>query len=259
MAKEAAFKWTGTVVLLWAAGGCDAGPGPSAVGNRPPEVSQLVYSPQVVDLDDEATPYVLEDGHVEVPLAIQVEAEDPEGGLSHVAYAVQAPGAGSDAVSAGTLARDEQGAWAAETVLELPIGAVGTYQLLVFAVDEQGRPGNQVRGSLRFIHTGSPPVIEAVAVEPAVIRPPATVRLTATVSDPEGLLNVARVEARGTGGIVRFLRDEGLDGDEGAGDGLFTVRFDVPAAAPGIQAYVVRAFDRAGLASEAVVAEVGVE
>lgn len=91
---------------------------------------------------------------------------------------------------------------------------MGPYTVLVYAVDDEERLSNQVRGTLWFWATGGPPVIEEVQVldtlrRPAPGEPPVVFQVVARVSDPDGLENILRVELRVNNGAPILLCDDG--------------------------------------------------
>lgn len=77
-------------------------------------------------------------------------------------------------------------------------------------------------------------------------------RMVVYVDDPDGLSDIERVELFLEGGLATGiqLNDDGLDGDDQAGDGAFTFQTAVPAGLPsGIVTLEVIAFDNSGNAS----------
>jgi hypothetical protein len=130
------------------------------------------------------------------------------------------------------------------------------YSLIVYATDQQTAVSNQVRGLIEYqLLGGEPPVILSVE-GPESITPPAIWSYVAEVTDPDGLGNIARVEARTLGQTFEMLDDggEGSDsGDEVADDGRFTVTFEVPEGTePTTAQFQFQAFDRQGNESEIV-------
>ena len=85
-------------------------------------------------------------------------------------------------------------------------------------------------------------------------------RIVATVSDPDGLANIARVEVRVNGGSPFLLCDDGgqgacngsASGDDESGDGLYTVTFGFGSGNTGTFSMEFVAVDRAGLESNRV-------
>jgi len=233
----------GAALLL---AGCDSVTDGQPLDGRPPEVSDFAFSPDSLDFDD-----VLAGDSAAVELALSVRATDPDGRIDRVRYTVT--GQFEGAVAAGTMADGGDGVYTAAPAFRLGRDQRGRYSVLVYAVDDDGRLSNEVRGLFTLTGVGlGPPVVEAID-GPAEFRPPGVLRFVVTVSDPDGLGDVARVELTAPAGGVFQLFDDGRTfGDEVAGDGRFTAAFDVPEAAPGPQTFVFRAFDRDGLVSEDV-------
>lgn len=234
----------GAALLL---AGCDSVTDGQPLDARPPEVSAFAFSPDSLDFDDVATP----GDSAAVELALSVRAADPDGEIDRVRYTVTGPFEGE--IAAGTMEPTGDGAYAATASFRLGRDQRGRYSVLVYAVDDGGLLSNQARGTFELTGVGlGPPVVEAVE-GPEEFRPPGVLRFVVTVSDPDGLGDVARVELTAPAGGVFQLFDDGQTfGDEEAGDGRYTAAFDVPEAAPGPQTFVFRAFDRDGLASEDV-------
>lgn len=254
-------------ILLWvltsgglALSGCDSTPGPAPVDDRPPVVSNLAYSPQRIDLSEGA--YQVQDSMVTFPLVVQVTAGDPDGDVSDVVYQLQSVAVQPATLASGPMTPIGEGRYEASTPVSLPISQTGNYTLTVYAVDMDGRLGNQVRGSVALVNSSHPPVVVSVEAIPSVIRPPYPIDFTliATVSDPDGLGNVARVEGHAPNGSIFALYDDGVSfGDQVRGDGKYTASFTVDDAAPGVQVFTIQAFDRAGLSSPPFQKEVTVE
>jgi len=79
-----------------------------------------------------------------------------------------------------------------------------------------------------------------------------SMKMLAFVSDPDGLSDIDRVELFLEGGVPTgfFLNDDGLDGDDFAGDGIYTFQILTPVGlAPGSMTLEVVAFDRSGNSS----------
>lgn len=251
--------------------GCDAVPGAAPLDQRPPVLSDLVFSPQVIVA--EQVPELVSGDLVRIPLDLDVLAQDPDGDLDEVRFVVQSPRVGQGAVAEGQLAANVQGRYQTRTTLDIPKAFVGLYTVIVYAVDRQGQISNEVRGMLRFEATGKPPVLEAVDLpetveRPAPGEPPVLIPIVATVSDEDGLSNILRVEMR-VGATVLLLCDDGPgepcgsspnSGDEVAGDGRFTLTVQLESTnSPGPVTFDFQAFDRAGLSSEILTRTINVE
>ncbi|MCD6327302.1 hypothetical protein J7M28_07095, partial [bacterium] len=78
------------------------------------------------------------------------------------------------------------------------------------------------------------------------------VRIIAYVNDPDGLSDIDRVELFLEGGIPtgQFLHDDGADGDDHAGDGIFTFQTFMPGGIQsGAMTLEIVAFDKSGNSS----------
>lgn len=226
--------------------GCDSVTDGQPLDGRPPEVSDFALSPDSVDFDA-----ALDGDSAAVTLALTARAADPDGEVAYARYTVTGPFAGT--IAQGAMEPAGDGSYAATASFRLGRDQRGRYSVLVYAVDDGGLLSNQARGIFTLAGAGlGPPVVEEVE-GPAEFRPPGTLRFVVTVSDPDGLGDVARVELTApAGGVFQLFDDGATFGDEAAGDGRYTASFDVPEAAPGAQTFVFRAFDRDGLASEDV-------
>jgi len=81
------------------------------------------------------------------------------------------------------------------------------------------------------------------------VRTGDTVRIIAFVDDPDGSSDIDRVELFLDGGVATglFLHDDGIDGDDHAGDGIYTFQTVMPAGLPaGNMTLEVVAFDKSG-------------
>lgn len=230
-------------LALAALAGCDAGPGGQPLDGLPPRVSALAFSPEAVDFDALG----LEGDTARIALEIHVRAEDEDGAVRRVPFTVTGRFGGT--VARGELAPEGESRFAGTAELALTRDRRGPYSVVVYAVDDEGRLSNTVRGRFDLLAANlGPPVIEAVE-GPAEFRPPGTLRLAALVSDPDGPADIARAEiALPAGGTLPLF------GGERTEDGRvrYAVAFSVPEAAPGPQTFRLRAFDRDGAPSEEV-------
>lgn len=255
---------TALILLMAAALGCDSVPSVDSGDGQPANISAFSFSPAVIDLStiplDRQT-----ESTVSVAFSVEARVVVGDATVQSVQYIVQGLEIGDDPIAVGELL--QSGAmYRAEFDLTLDKGAVGNYSLLLFAVDSAGRISNRARGTVSFISTtGSPPVVVDVQAEPDTVASGATFRLIAEVTDPDGLSNVLRVDATGPNQTPFAMEDDGgeggsLSGDDVAGDGLYTVTFQVPAGTPaGTVTFEIQAFDRSGLSSEVVQTEVTIE
>ncbi|RMH65889.1 MAG: hypothetical protein D6685_05470 [Bacteroidetes bacterium] len=246
-------------MLLAVIAGCDTAPGPEPLDRRPPVLSDFAYAPREVDLGT-LPPEQIVGGEVQVPITFSVVAQDPDGPVAEVTYLIKAPLEVDRALEVGTMAAVGEGRYEATTTLRVPVGEIGDYALIVYAVDADAQLSNQVRGTVALFSSGEAPVIEGVEAIPDTLRPPGELVLIATVSDPDGLENIAQVVGRAPAGFVFQMFDDGQSqGDAAAGDGRFTARFDVPSATPGVQTFSFQATDRSGLKSAVVTKDVVIE
>ena len=260
-------RWAVLLGCLGLIAACDTAPGPAALDQRPPVLSDFSVTPRTVVL--EALPPSQVDGDsVLVPLELRVTAQDPDGAIEEVGFIVQSPFSALAPVAMGTL-RLEGDQYVATETIRLHRGAVGAYPIVIYAVDESQQLGGEVRGTLSYFATGNPPVIESVEVPDAVTRPapgepPVAFQYVAVVSDPDGLSNIATVEVEIEDVGTLLLCDDGGQGictpgfgsgsgDETAGDGRFTLTLQVDSTnQPATLTLRFKAIDRAGLESDVV-------
>ncbi len=259
----------GTVLVF---SSCDSVPGVPGGEGTPPLLSDVEFTPAFVDIASIPAEQRT-DTTLIVPFSVQATATDFDGDLLSVAFVVQDLVAGNTPILQGAMTGTGT-AFSGGGDIVVPVGTIANYSVLVYAVDEQGHVSNRARGQVRFVSSdaGGPPVIEDVESDPPIVRPGATgttFRLIAVVSDPDGLANVLRVEGTAPNGSKFDLRDDGESfGDDVAGDGRFTTRFDVPPScdlspppcvSPSTQVFRIQAFDRSGLTSEVFEKEVTIE
>ena len=236
--------------------GCDEAPGPPALVSAPPAVSDLQLTPSTFEYTGDADT-------VQVPLQLSV-AVDAGDGVSSVRYVVRRQ------FESGVLAEGElapaDGRYAGTTSFAVARGAVGLYIVTVTAFGAGG-VGNEATALLHYAaEDRGPPVVTGASVNPNPVVAPSDFTVSAQVSDPDGLANVARV-VLSSGGAEFALCDDGNEGscglggtdlpspsgDAAAGDGRFSRKFSVPAGSgTGDIGFTVQAFDRAGQASEPV-------
>lgn len=245
------------------AAGCDTAPGVDDIAARPPVVRDLAFSPSVVDVESAER----EGESAVVSMSISAQASDADNDLASVGFVIQAPIAQAAPVFEGQLEPAGGGRFAAEARVAFPAALTGPYVLIVYAVDERGILGNELRGTIELTASSNPPVIEEIEMPDRVQRPaagqaPVPIQLIARVSDPDGLGNVARVEVQFDGQTTLRLCDDGAQGacnpgfgsgDAVAGDGRFTLTIQIDSNnSPGDRTLVFRATDRSGLTSEPV-------
>lgn len=246
----------GLVLVLSA---CDEPPGLPLAGSDPPELASLQITPADVDIAELADDQI-DDGRIRVEIDVSVGVRSVGQGISDVRYTIRRPDrSGGGVLSTGTLTARE-GGYGGSVPFSIPAGAVGNYQFVVHARGADGTISNEVAAMLRYRAEGSAPVIENVEATPNPFTPPGTLIIVVTVSDPDGLESIAGVFGRTPTGVEFELYDDGETfGDEVAGDGRYTARFDVDAASPGRQTFSFWAVDRMGLESDVVEYDVVIE
>jgi hypothetical protein len=238
----------GAVVPLLAAA-CDSAPGAPAMIPEAPALAGFDVAPDSFFLPGDAPAAT-------IPVALSGSVTNPAGGSVTVHYVIRRQGDDAPALE-GEHEVEAAGSFQASADLVLPRGASGLYAVEAVAVGRDGRAGGRASGVLRFtIEPLGPPSIVAVALDPAVVTVPATgaaqLRIVATVTDPDGLLNIGYVALQPAGGGGTFPLSDGgplgQTGDATAGDGLYTVTLQVGAGTPpGQFPFEVVARDREGL------------
>lgn len=138
-------------LLAVLAAACDSAPGVAPLDNRPPRISNLSYTPAIIDPAAGDAQFPVADGNVTVPLTVQATAVDPDGEVTDVLFVLEAPGLGRRVAVSGRMEPADEGRYEAAATAALPIDEPGLYSLVVYATDDQGRLSNQVRGSLRLL------------------------------------------------------------------------------------------------------------
>ncbi|HEX8299523.1 MAG TPA: hypothetical protein VF594_10235 [Rubricoccaceae bacterium] len=238
-------------LLLVAA--CDSAPGLPDEGVRP-SVTAFALSPAQDSLETTALTAT-------VPLAIEATLAG-EGRISVrvlVRYSGTPRVQNVDSLVADTLVTVEPGPVRIALPLALPRGATGDYAVSLSTSGVDGRTGGGASGVFRFRAASlGPPSVSGVTAGASVTRPQngsAPFPISAIVSDPDGLANIAAVVLTDeSGAVIVELFDEGRTGrstaDATAGDGRYTVSIGIPAAfEPGSYTLAVVALDRAGTQS----------
>ena len=255
------FRLATVLVVSLGIAGCDSAPGVMDTGGTPPRVSNLVFSPVSVVFDQLPDDSIVGDTLALIDLQIRVEATDVDDDIDSVAFVISDPFDAFEPLASGTLSRrGNSDIFEGSRRLSIPRGNDGRYTVLTYAVDSELNISNQIRGILDYqLGSGNPPVIESI-IGPTEITPPVQLTLVAVVSDPDGLGNIASVVVTTPTGQERGMVDDGQSfGDEEAGDGRYTARFDVPAAEPGTFTFTFQAFDRQGLSSNVVTFDITVK
>jgi hypothetical protein len=243
---------------------CDTAPGATDLEESAPIVSSLALSPGTINLDD-IPPEEITNEVAHVTVTVQVNIDDEDGDARSLYIFVLPPDATSATAGEQIVEITGNGQMSADVELAIPTAETGAYTVKVYASDALGQLGNQTTGSLDVTASSDPPVIESVDLPSVIVRPGAgepavEVPIVVTVSDPDGLGNVLRVEMLVNGSGPLFLCDDGSvgvcnagfppSGDVTAGDGQFTITIQLDANnAPGQNVFVFKAVDRSGLES----------
>lgn len=228
------------VLIALALPACDSAPGLAETAPLP-RLSGLEVAPTAFSFDSDAAT-------AEVPLVVRATVDAPATVRALVRFAE------ADTLAADAEVETTGGAVELQLPLLLPRGATGDYQVTVVTEAADGRAGDRAAAVFTFQAASlGPPVVTAVDA-PATVAPGGTLSVVASVSDPDGLANVALVLLQDeAGGLVAQLFDagSGRSDDDEAGDGRYseTLRLGEDAQ-PGTIALQVVAFDRAGTASE---------
>ena len=234
---------------LVALAGCDDTPGVTDPFGAPPAVASFSLTPDSFTASGT-------DATVDVPLSIRVGLVGGEGQVTVRALVRDLDGDEVVAEESVTQAAASPGEAVLTPTLTLPRGAIGDYEVTLTTEDASGRAGDRASALFRFSADSlGPPVVASTNADPMVITRPssgsATLTLSAAVTDPDGLPNVARVELRepaSVGGTTLFrLRDDGTGGDATADDGTYAVRLALSGAVePGEYGFEIVATDRFG-------------
>ncbi|PIQ60949.1 MAG: hypothetical protein COV99_10105 [Bacteroidetes bacterium CG12_big_fil_rev_8_21_14_0_65_60_17] len=239
--------------------GCDSAPGTEDVFQQPPVVGGLVVTPDIVA----ATP----GAETQVEILVSFTATDANDDLDQVFVTVQASASGGAPLGQEILPAT-RGRQEARVLVTLPAGTAGSFPVVVTASDARGSVGNKLVGRLDVTGSSAPPEIVDIdmpdtAQRPTAGQPPVTIPIVATVTDPDGRANIARVEVVVNGSVTLLLCDDGdrgtcnagfgSSGDETAGDGRYTLTIALAAEnAAGPNSFTFKAVDRTGLESAPV-------
>ena len=261
LVRSAAFLF-GALGLTATLSGCDSAPGIGDLIANPPTLSDFSFSPLAFE-------HTGSSDTAQIPLQLGVTVANPAGGGLTVDYFVRRQ-FNNELVAQGTLSGAAGGGrYTGEETVSVPRGEIGMYVITVTVVDDRGNVGNIVTGLLRFASENlGTPVIEDVEFPPTVTRPaedepPVLVPVIATVSDPDGLGNITSVFTSTGGTDFEMLDDGGLgsiSGDEIAGDGRYTVTFQIKSMNSGNDLdLTLQAIDAFGSESEVVAITIIVE
>ena len=243
---------------------CDALPEVSTSEGRAPVLSNLVYSPQILNLADAAPGQVVDD-MVQVNFSVTVTANDPDGEVTDVWFILRSPTIGAQPIRQLPMTASG-GQFSIEEQVVLPKGETGNYTVLVFGGDNDGLRSNQLQGRFALLDTSEPPVIEEVIAPETVERPDTgetTFEIVAVVSDPDGLGNITSVvfwNVNTPASTITMFDDGANGGDAVAGDGRYTITVSINANnALGTNTLAFQATDRAGLTSNIIEKQITIE
>lgn len=240
------------LAALLLATGCDTAPGPHGEEQMPPEVSALALTPQSAFSDTLDT----QGGDVLVPFTVSAAVK---GDLESVRYVVEPPLRDLDPVALGVMEATGD-RYAATDTLRIPRGAIGRYEVRVFATGADGAVSNQVRGTFDLGAPAFAPEIVEVRLSAGTVTPPAEVRIEVDVEDANGPYNLAPLSLYLPTGDRVQVYDDGTGSDEVAFDGSYAATFEVPAGTPaGAYPFAVQALDRHDLLSRPVIFQISVQ
>ena len=128
---------------------------------------------------------------------------------------------------------------------------IGTFYAEVGSSDAQEFTSNPVRIPFTILRLNQAPVISNLVAPDTVYRSlqtPFTVSVQA--SDPDGLYDLVSVTMTNENNSVFSLHDDGINGDEMGGDGIFTQVFAFPTDQPlGPYVFTFKAIDRSNVSS----------
>ena len=128
---------------------------------------------------------------------------------------------------------------------------IGTFYAEVGSSDAQEFTSNTIRIPFTILRLNQAPVISNLVAPDTVYRSlqtPFTVSVQA--SDPDGLYDLVSVTMTNENNSVFSLHDDGINGDEMGGDGIFTQVFAFPTDQPlGPYVFTFKAIDRSNVSS----------
>ncbi|MEW5944641.1 MAG: S8 family serine peptidase [bacterium] len=208
-----------TVTATDSASNTGSGNGTLTVTNEPPVVTNVVFTPNSLPPDGATTTTVTADVSDPNGLAdiasVTIDLTPIGGGATATLY--------DDGTNGDAFAGDGTYTLAGITVA---IGtSAGAKTITVTATDLASNTGS---GNGTLTVTNEPPVVTNVVFTPNSLPPDGatTTTVTADVSDPNGLADVASVTIDLTpigGGAAVTLYDDGTNGDAAAGDGTYTL------------------------------------
>lgn len=251
-------------ILLLALTSCDSVPGVTDPTASSPVVSGIQVTPDVLALDQLGG----EGETVTAQITVSADVTDADKDLTAAFVLIRSSSPGQAPLAQEEVPLGNDGRFTLRLDLTVPRASGGQFVVTVFAADAAGNISNTAYGSIRVSGESAPPEIIAVdmpdqVTRPAVGQPPISIPILATVSDPDGLENVAFVEVIVNGAATLRLCDDGgsgtcnngfgSSGDVAAGDGVFTLTIQLDSSnAAGTNSFEFTAVDRTGLRSGAV-------
>jgi hypothetical protein len=225
----------------------------------PPRIDSPAISPAIVNTDTiNIGPERLPDDLLPVKITARVRAvpssgspigsvtivyfqdpKDPEASASLHDDGVPPDFSGNDSV------------YTTELSLTIPRSQIGTSYIEFTATDMYGNNSNRARLPLSIVRLNQSPTISSLTA-PDTVRPSVAqlFKITVQVQDPDGLSDIRSVTRKTPGGNVFPLNDNGVNGDDIAGDGIFSETVSLsPAPSPGSYTFTFQATDRSSATS----------
>lgn len=209
------------------------------------------------------------DDPVTIPIRLSVKVSEPlgsGGAVLTLRYAIRLDGKTAVLQSGDLQVSSTPRTWEADIAFARKRGDVGDYSIEVFGTDEWGTDVNSGRAKFRLTYGSRAPEIVAVNAPDTVDLQMQTmvILITAEVRDESGLADIKQVFFRsflpdgrpGNDGNPIYLVDDGTpgSGDLTPGDGLFSVKVQMPSSTPkGEYRFEFRALDYSNLSSNVVI------
>jgi len=243
---------------------CDSVPGVTDPTASSPVVSGIQVSPEVLALDQLGG----EGETVSAQITVTADVTDADNDLTAAFVLIRSSSPGQAPLAQEEVQLGNAGTFTSRLDLTVPRASGGQFVVSVFAADAAGNISNTAYGSIQVSGESAPPEIMSIdmpdqVTRPAAGLPPISISIQATVSDPDGLDNVAFVEVIVNGAATLRLCDDGgsgtcnngfgSSGDLDAGDGVYTLTIQLDASnSAGTNSFEFTAVDRTGLRSGTV-------
>ncbi len=226
-----------------------------------PTISNVIVSPPSLNIDSLPS----SGGSTSVTVIITASANDIDGDLRRVSTEISRPSASSpflvvamrnDGVAPDASALDD--IFTGTAIFQATRAQAGAYLVSVGAWDQNQMRSGQVTNTLLLTRNNSRPLLDSASLTaPDTLTRPTTGSILFSISiaatDSDGLADVRQVYMQNLATSNRdFLLDDGgltqpggiSSGDELAGDGIFTVVFQLPSTVPvGRYDYILQAAD----------------